>query len=475
MALQDGAAHKYMYCIKGDSGSRFCCLCLNAWSSVSEVLDEDGNPLMICHMCKVSDMKPASDADILAAADRLAHRRATIEDNTVFNRWQQASGLVHEPHGLLLDRELRSKNIVLPCSQYCHDPMHTMVANGVMNVVTWLLLDTLSSHMGIWDALHSYVSLWNTPRHFKGNHVCEMFNKKRQKSCREAKKFKYVASELIGVYPILACFFHNILQRGECECKLEITAFLKACDLMDLIMIIPLGIVSPTALQAAVEGLLEACINAGWQHRFIKKIHWILHLANHLLKWGTIPTCFSLERKHRLVKRFAKAVLNTENYAKTIYRETINHELARLRQPDIFKSGVFLVDKHNPSQKTLRFLCDYFKTNLVKDTCFVSNSAHLQPDGFAEKGDVVLLKAAENDTGPWGGCQVWLHVEVPGLAPMTLVALYDFIAYNDALYTATWDVKAAPVVVYTSDILCSTTYRKSNDGRAVTLIPIAHR
>ena len=99
-----------------------------------------------------------------------------------------------------------------------------------------------------------------------------MFNKKRQKSCREAKKFKYVASELIGVYPILACFFHNILQRGDCECTLEITAFLKARDLMDLIMIIPLGIVSPTALQAAVEGLLEACINAGWQHRFITKI-----------------------------------------------------------------------------------------------------------------------------------------------------------------------------------------------------------
>ncbi len=102
-----------------------------------------------------------------------------------------------------------------------------------------------------------------------------------------------------------------------------------------------------------------------------------------VLKWGTIPTCFSLERKHRLIKRFAKAVLNTENYATTIYRETINHELARLRQPDIFKSGVSLVDKHNPSQKTSRFLCDYFMTNLVKDP--------LEPLGFLGPLVVVVV------------------------------------------------------------------------------------
>jgi hypothetical protein len=64
MSLQDGAAHKFMYGIKGDSGCRFCCLCLNAWASVSEVLDSEGEPLMICVMCKESEMKLCSDEDL---------------------------------------------------------------------------------------------------------------------------------------------------------------------------------------------------------------------------------------------------------------------------------------------------------------------------------------------------------------------------------------------------------------------------
>jgi hypothetical protein len=475
MALQDGAAHKFVYCIKGDSGCRFCCLCLNAWNSVSEVLDEEGNPLMVCTMCKVSDMRLASDTDILQAVDRLAHRRATITNETVFERWQKASGLVHQPNGLLLDPALRSIDVLRPCSQYCHDPMHTMVANGVMNVVMWLVLAALSHHMDIWGSLYSYVALWHIPKHFKGNGLHEMFSRKRERSCKEAKKFKCIASELLGVYPIVAYFFQNIIQRGDCECKLELSAFLKCCDLMDLFMFIPLGLVSPKALREAVEGLLEACMDAGWEKRFIKKFHWLLHMAEHLSKWGKIPTCFSLERKHRLVKRFAKVILNTVDYAQAIYRETINHELAKLRQPDIFKSGIFLVGKHYPSQKTLRFLCDYFSTNITRDRCFVSNSAHLQPEGFAEKGDVALLKAAGDDIGPWGACQVWLHVEVEGHAPMSMVSLYNFVRYDENLYSATWDAKAAPVFVYTSDIICSTSYRKSNAGQVVTLIPLAHR
>ena len=105
----------------------------------------------------------------------------------------------------------------------------------------------------------------------------------------------------------------------------------------------------------------------------------------------------------------------------------------------------------------------------------MSNSAHLQPDGFAEKGDVVLLKAAEGDTGPWGACQVWLHVEVLGHEPMSLISVYTFIGYDTERCSATWDASThTPMFVYTSDILSSTVYRKSA-GRVVTLITLPHR
>ena len=117
-----------------------------------------------------------------------------------------------------------------------------------------------------------------------------------------------------------------------------------------------------------------------------------------------------------LIKRLRQAELYTRIHKhahththtqahKRTHADTHTH-MARLKQPDIFKTGVFLVGKHHPSEKTLAFLQDYFGTNISRGHCFESKSAHLQPDGFAEKGDVALLKAAEGDTGPWGACQV---------------------------------------------------------------------
>ena len=132
MNLNDGQAHKLVHGYKGDSGCRFCSLCLNAWSSVSPVLDDDGNPLMVCTMLKCSDVKPASDQDIFGAVDRLTARKET-ETAGDFALWEKAAGLLHQPHGLLQNMNLRRKGVMQPASQYVHDLMHCSVANGVMS------------------------------------------------------------------------------------------------------------------------------------------------------------------------------------------------------------------------------------------------------------------------------------------------------------------------------------------------------
>ena len=478
MQLQDGLAHKMVMGFKGDSGCRFCTLCLNAWCSVSPVLGDDDKPLMICTMTKCSEIIKATDADTLGAIDRLALRKADPKCSPdEFERWQKASGLLYQEHGLLSDPVLRAQGIVQPCSQYCHDPMHTMIANGVLNVVLWLLLVALSHHFNIWQILHQYVALWTTPRHFKNIHLHEMFNKKREDSCKNSGKglFKCMASELLGVYPILAYYFQSLLHRGNCNCRLEIIAFLLCCDLMDLLCAIPLGIIQPGMLRSAVDALLQACKDAGWTDRLIKKFHWILHFPDELEQWLMIPTCFSLERKHRLVKRFAQTVRNTVAYVKSIYKDVLSHELAKLRQPDIFKHGVFLVNSHKASKKTLSFICGFFDVHIQDGACSVSNVAHIEPDGFAEKGDVVLLRASAGDTSPWCAAEVWLHVEVSGQQPMSLVSMYTFVSHEERLHSATWRATVAPMFVYTHDLLCSTTYKKSLDGLVTTLIPLPFR
>ena len=471
--LNDGQAHKLVMGVKGDGGCRFCTLCLNAWSSVSPVLDEDGEPLMICKMIKSSDMVPATDSDLLGAVDRLAHRFSTGAPK--FKDWEKASGLNHMEHGMLQNQQLRSKGVLEPVTQYVHDPMHCLLANGVMNIVLWLLLAALMPFMNIWSILCSYVTHWNFPKHVKMDHLSDIFSEPRARSCLKAKKFKAMASELLSVYVILAFFFQSLLLQGSVQCEAEITAFLAFCDVMDMFQIIPLGLISPDMLKAAIETFLQACVQAGWADYMIPKFHWLLHMPGHLRKFFCIPTCFALERKHRLIKRFAATVRRTQVLMTSVYKNVLNHELSRLREPDVFKTGVFLKGKSAPSKKVLKYLSELVGVNLNKDEVFVSSVAHLQPAGWSTKGDIVLLKS-DTRLQQWCAAQLWLHVELPGQPLMSLVSQYSLREYKTNLYAAIWDVQDNPMIVYTTDLLCSLVYKVSaNVSQVTTLIPLQFR
>ncbi|CAE7023198.1 unnamed protein product [Symbiodinium natans] len=157
--LQDGAAQKQVYGVKGDSGNRFCSLCTNAFfcGRCEEVEEQDSDEEDrdyngVCKLLKHADLKLCSDRELLEAADRL-HARANAVSRKEFKIWEQASGLLHEPHGLLLDPVLRAANILAPCSQYCHDWMHCTCANGTASICIFLLMRELTRHSA---------SMWQT-------------------------------------------------------------------------------------------------------------------------------------------------------------------------------------------------------------------------------------------------------------------------------------------------------------------------
>lgn len=477
MSLNDGAAHKLVHGYKGDSGCRFCSLCLNAWCSVSPVVDEDGEPLMVCRMFKVSEMKLANDNDILGAVDRLAARALTCNSED-FAKWEKAAGIVHQEHGLLQNQSLRSKGVLQPATQYVHDPMHCFVANGVMNVVVWLLLTAISADIDVFGTLRSYIALWAWPKNFKLDKLFEVFNDARVRSCLKAKRFKCMASELLGLYPILAYFFQSIVLREDnVRCLPEILAFLALCDVMDLMQAIPLGIITPEALQSAIESFLAHCVDAKWENQMIKKFHWLLHMPSHLLRFKFIPTCFALERKHRLVKRFVHLARRTMALARSTYRDVLNHELAQLKEPNVFRVGCYLVEKHKPTKKVHGFLSEYF-SHMAMDmpaVVHVCRQARIEPSGEATTGDIVLIKSEANSQ-PWDAGEVWMHVEFEGHPLLTIATMYSLRAYNSQLYAATWDVQDKPMFVYTADILCGLIHKRANDGLTMTtLIPVQFR
>ena len=127
MVLQDGAAHKSLFCCKGDAGTRLCMLCKNLVTAKSGLVDEDGTDLLQCSLIHEKDMDWASDADIFGTVDRLAVR-AGVEKPDVFKSWCTAAGFNHEPYGLLLNMRLRP--YIQPTEQFCHDWMHCLAMRG---------------------------------------------------------------------------------------------------------------------------------------------------------------------------------------------------------------------------------------------------------------------------------------------------------------------------------------------------------
>jgi len=90
--------------------------------------------------------------------------------------------------------------------------------------------------------------------------------------------------------------------------------------------------VDPVSLQSAVDDYLRLHKELYGVESMIIKFHWLHHFSTFLQRWGPLPSCWVLERKHRLPKKFANNVRNTQaNYDASVLREVTCHHLGVFR------------------------------------------------------------------------------------------------------------------------------------------------
>ena len=102
--LQDGGAHKYVWHIRGDGASKYCVLCRNLFTESSNLVDQDGANLLRCNIIKLDELVPMTGVDLRNNARYIESQVGLPVEK--FTELQQAVGLTHHPHALLLDREL---------------------------------------------------------------------------------------------------------------------------------------------------------------------------------------------------------------------------------------------------------------------------------------------------------------------------------------------------------------------------------
>ena len=215
----DGAAHKAVWSTKGDAGTKFCMLCANATGhkptleqqQTIPVPIDDPEELFIDTTCTTYEqLRLVSDEEVLASYQRLAARAATCSKKD-FQRWEQAMGLTYTNKALLTNEALLERNLLQPCSSFCHDYMHG-VFQGTAVVVLHHFMHEVHAHVDVWKFLHDYLDHFSFPHQWKMTHLKVLFDEKRAVKSKGAMKFSCLASECAAIYGPMRHFVHSVLE-----------------------------------------------------------------------------------------------------------------------------------------------------------------------------------------------------------------------------------------------------------------------
>ena len=171
-------------------------------------------------------------------------------------------------------------------------------------------------------------------------------------------------------------------------------------------------------------------------------------------------SCFVHERKHRVVKRYANDVLNTNVFEHTVLSEMVCDHVSQLYNPDIFHFGVGLIDPRPAKGAQLTTLMNEFggTTFMSSQTAWFSDYAR------CTVGDVVLVK----DGGSFVAGQVWGHFSVDGFC-ISVISLWALTART--AHACDWRKSDNPLFVSTDDILEATMWSRHSADIVRTLIP----
>jgi len=467
--LQDGGAFKQTFHHRGDAASKLCLLCKNLFTASSEIVDNDGSMLLRCNVIKRDELVPATDAD-LRNTYRYVEGQAHVLGAEAFKALQQALGVTHHPRSIMLDRYLDAYLLVTQI--YLHDWMHALLVDGVFNDVLLLLLNHVQydGAPNVWELLEGYVARWHWPALCGSTAgLAEVFSPARKKSHKDSGHIKCPASGLLSLYPVIAVFVCTILLPAG-QCVAACNAFLALCDVLDVITAVNRTNVPPARLLAAVEGFLARFVAVWGDEHLGPKYHWLLHFPAALARYGCLLSCFVLERKHRVAKRYGTdSTLTSRQASSTLIREVTSHQLAMMQDPWLWSFDVGLIRPRTASPTIRRALDDLI--GLEVDTVVrTAVESRFSPVATCNRGDMVLIRTGRS----FQAAHIMFHADIDGVA-VSLVNTYSLVRADPHTGIAEWDPLPDPELVEASDILDTVVYTRLGGGRVRTIVPAEFR
>ena len=318
-------------CSKGQNANVPCPLHSNVVSLKSGWANTGALRAFNC--LELAELIPHTDATIRAVVRRVQQAAndyaAKRIKKTEFDTLCTELGWNHSPDNVLHCTELR-----FDVAAAIHiDWFHTYLQTGIFNYELAFLF-VFFRHAGgalknvSLEMAKKFASKFIWPSRFAN--PSQLLSKDRVS--KESVHFKCSGSEALSLYPILALFLQVVVQPlGGCDA--QIASFLALCDVLDMLVHVQEGIVSADRLQSAILNHLAlykaAYDDLGWVFKF----HAALHLPDQLRRLGVLIALFTLERRHKIVKRYVHDRRPNPSFERGLIEDITLQHLHDMRRP----------------------------------------------------------------------------------------------------------------------------------------------
>ena len=413
MIVSDESALRQTWLCKGAGGTRLCMGCKNVVAHDSGLVENDRSGYLVPSTCsEFAKLDLHTDETIREIIDKLA-ANVGVMTKAQFAKLEQELGFNYCTNGVLCSPEMRT--IARPISTNVWDWAHVYLVSGLLGLEFGLLISALRPHGLNYNNFHDYLQLWTWPhrlssRSATGKDCC---SNKRSASSLRAGVFKHTASEGLSVYPILCHYVEKAILPTNLE-VLACHSFMQLCLVLDMLIMVPRGVVPPAALQAEIERHLQMFKRAHGEEEMIPKHHMSLHLGHMLAMHGTLVNCLTHERKHRMVKRYSANRCNLANFEAGMLGEILSAHLEALSSDAVCPHGGLFVNPRPAGKKVAEAMQLQFPAASIG--C-VSNEAFVSEfQSCARKDVVAFLYEGSHRVG-----EVWFHCKIDGVA-MTCIS-----------------------------------------------------
>lgn len=213
------------------------------------------------------------------------------------------------------------------------DWFHIYLAHGLGSTEAGLLCGALMDCGFSNHRVDEFVSSFKWPRQHSGSTPKKVFSDRDNRY----DSAKCSASELLNLLPVLRLFALLFAWDHDVTDRAAYTSFLNLVAVIDMLVAINKGKrVSGEELRAAVLTHLRSFLQRYQDDAWAPKAHMAQHLHEFLTRHGTLISCFTHERKHRLVKRFASQMVSPTNaFEKGLCQDILHVQLGNLKELEV--------------------------------------------------------------------------------------------------------------------------------------------